>query len=77
MKVTFEKPTQHKFESKLTMQLLDMLVGLSNLHSEALAQLKTELAYQRRLQGVYNVLFGVVVGVLVVMGAVLCNSLQV
>ncbi len=67
MKVTYEKPTQHKFESKLTMQLLDMLVGLSGLHSDALAQLKTELAFQRRLQGVYNVLFCLAVGVLVVM----------
>lgn len=69
MKVTYEKPTKHKFDTtgELTITLLDMLVGLSGLHSEALAQLKTELDYQRRLQGVYNALFGVVVGVLVVM----------
>ena len=56
------------------MSLIDMLVFKDESQDLKLIQLKMaiqkldkELTFQRRLQGVFNVLFGVVVGVLVVM----------
>ncbi len=72
MKISFDKPTKHKFHSdEMLMTLLDMLVEQDGLMSVALSELKTELDYHRRLQGVYNILFALTVGVLVVMVIVL------
>lgn len=70
MKVTYDKPT---VKTPL-MSLIDMLVFKDESQDLKLIQLKMaiqkldkELAFQRRLQGVFNVLFGLTVGVLVVM----------
>ncbi len=63
-KVFFDKPIKTK-EDKL-MMLIDMLVANNGQHTTALCQLKNEFEAHRRLQGIYNVLFGVTVGVLMV-----------
>lgn len=59
--------------SKNLISLLDMLAHNDGSHDLKLIQLKnailkldTELAYHRRLQGIFNLLFGVTVGVLMV-----------
>lgn len=59
------------FMSKNLISLLDMLVTNDGLHSEGINLLKTELDHQRRLQGIYNVLFGIIICIVVVMWRVL------
>jgi len=59
------------FMSKNLITLLDMLTANDGAHSNGITELRAELAYQRRLQGIYNVLFGIVIGIVVVMWRVL------
>lgn len=89
MKITFDKPVSRRKakealdflklqdEVKQDQKLIMITYSQVSLLKRKVETLKAEFEAHRRLQGVYNVLFGLVVGVLVVMGVVLCNSSQV